>query len=309
MMLSSRFSYFLLLLIGLALTLLAQGAEPSADVAKIEQSLWRHDNLFAWEAAPYDAKKRSPEERAQMFERLGIKQYAYLSSAYDWDTMDDVNTSQLNVDAEIEAMQRHGIDIIAWFFWINTNEPATAPKLRYALESFKRHNIHPHIWVTNSYAFEPRTQEEWAPYLPKGVRMPMTIEEYNSLSDSKRETVDLAFNKLEQTNYPKSPKERVQRVTAEALRIKALVELAAPYGCKVDIYNHRGWFGMIDNELAIIDRLAKLGIGGVGMVYNFSHSRDKVHDDSRNFERLWNSIRDRVFAVNVTGLSGVDNVV
>src|SRR5260221_14478011 len=36
-------------------------------------NLWAHDNLVAWEAAPYDSIKRSPDERAQMFERLGIK--------------------------------------------------------------------------------------------------------------------------------------------------------------------------------------------------------------------------------------------
>jgi len=36
----------------------------------------------------------------------------------------------------------------------------------------------------------------------------------------------------------------------EADRIYALAKRAAPYGIKVALYNHNGWFGMMDNELA-----------------------------------------------------------
>jgi len=244
-----------------------------------------------------------------MFERLGIHQYAYLSSTDPWDSMNDANTSQHNVDAEIEAMQRHGIKILAWYFWINTNDPATVPRIRYALDSFKRHNIHPDIWVTNSFAYEPRTPEDWAPYVPKGFQMPQTEKEYNALSDSGRRTVERAARRVEKGNLPKNSKERARRITMEAMRIKALVDLAAPYGCKVDIYNHRGWFGMVENELAILHRLNEIGIDNVGMVYNFSHSRDDRHDDSRDFKNLWEKIEPHVVAVNVSGLSGRENVV
>ena len=37
------------------------------------------DHLAAWCIVPFDAKKRTPSERAQMLKRLGIQR-----SAYDW---------------------------------------------------------------------------------------------------------------------------------------------------------------------------------------------------------------------------------
>ena len=51
-------------LIALILTWLAlPAAEP----------LFERDNLAAWCIVPFDAKKRGPEERAAMLERLGFK--------------------------------------------------------------------------------------------------------------------------------------------------------------------------------------------------------------------------------------------
>jgi hypothetical protein len=87
------------------------------------EGIWARDNLVAWEAAPYDSKKRSPEQRAQLFERSVIKHYAYLASANRWNDKDEVNISQFEGDGEIEAMQRHGIDIPAWHFWVNADRP------------------------------------------------------------------------------------------------------------------------------------------------------------------------------------------
>ena len=37
------------------------------------------DDLVAWCIVPFDSRKRSPEERIAMLERLGFKRYAY-----DW---------------------------------------------------------------------------------------------------------------------------------------------------------------------------------------------------------------------------------
>jgi sugar phosphate isomerase/epimerase len=44
-----------------------------------EANIFARSNLVAWCIVPFDAKKRGPEERAQMLERLGIKRFAY-----DW---------------------------------------------------------------------------------------------------------------------------------------------------------------------------------------------------------------------------------
>jgi hypothetical protein len=101
---------------------------------------------------------------------------------------------------------------------------------------------------------------------------------------------------------PKTAAEQAQFVDAAAGRVAALERVAAPYGCRVELYNHNGWFGREDNELAILESLRRQGITDVGMVYNFSHSRDADHDDSNEFHGLWARIRDHVVAVNVTGL-------
>ncbi|MFM8434591.1 MAG: sugar phosphate isomerase/epimerase, partial [Planctomycetia bacterium] len=47
-------------------------AEP-VDVAARANALFRRDNLVAWCIVPFDAKKRGPEERAAMLEKLGFK--------------------------------------------------------------------------------------------------------------------------------------------------------------------------------------------------------------------------------------------
>ena len=50
----------------------------------------------------------------------------------------------------------------------------------------------------------------------------------------------------------KSEEERLARVKAEADRIRPIAEEAAKIGCKVGLYNHGGWFGEPENQIAII---------------------------------------------------------
>lgn len=205
-------------------------------------SLWSHDNLVAWCTLPFDSLKRNSEERAQMLERLGFKHFAY-----DW-RQKDVPT----FDREIEAMQEHHIDLMGWWWPLNADDPLA----KSTLETFKRHNVHPQLWVAQG----------------PGRKDP-----------------------------PKTVAEQVERVNQEADRINALVKLAAPYGSKVELYNHNGWFGMMDNELAVLDRLKTMGVTDVGLVYSFSHGRDKDHDDSANFPAIWQKIEPYVVTVNITG--------
>src|SRR4051812_8327705 len=64
------------------------------------------DNLVAWCIVPFDAKKRGPEERAAMLERLGFKRFAY-----DW-RAEHVPT----FDAELDALEKRGITLSAFWF-------------------------------------------------------------------------------------------------------------------------------------------------------------------------------------------------
>jgi sugar phosphate isomerase/epimerase len=189
---------------------------------------------------PFDANKRSPEERAAMLERLGFSHFAY-----DWRT-EHVPT----FDAEIVALQKHHLDLLAWWFPFDADNPLA----KSTLEIFRRHNVHPQLWVMQS---------------GEKTLSPLTHE---------------------------------QEIARNAERIGALVKLAAPYGCRVGLYNHNGWFGILDHQLAVLDRLKQQGITNVGIVYNFSHARDAHHDDSVNFPELWKKIQPHVMAVNITGM-------
>jgi sugar phosphate isomerase/epimerase len=250
--------------------------------------LWSHDNLVAWCVVPFDAKKRAPEERAEMLEKLGFKHFAY-----DW-REEDIPT----FDAEIEVLQKRGIDLLAWWFPFDADNTTA----KTTLEVFKRHNVHPQLWVMQSIPGMPKTPEEWAKLLPRGFPGPRTAQQFENLSDKDKAEFQKIVTKLISEDLPKTPEGQVQRVEKEAQRINDLARLAAPYGSKIELYNHNGWFGIEENQLAIIARLKELGVTDVGMVYNFSHSRDDLHDDSKNFSELWNKIKEHVVAVNITGM-------
>jgi sugar phosphate isomerase/epimerase len=223
-------------------------AQPSSGPGR---DLWAHDNLAAWCVVPFDARKRSPEERAEMLARLGFRYFAY-----DWREK-DIPT----FDAEIEALHHHGVRLLAWWFPFDAEDP----QAKATLEVFRRHDVHPQLWVALAPIGLPRTPEELS-------------------------------------RLPKTPEEQQDLVRRSSERIAALVRLADPYGCRVELYNHNGWFGMVDNELAVIERLGRAGVENVGLVYNFSHARDAMHDDSRDFPRLWARMKGHVAVVNVTGL-------
>ena len=72
---------------------------------EIGKSLYSRENLVAWCIVPFDSKRRSPEERAAMLERLGFKRFAY-----DWRA-----EHVASFDAEMEALKKRGIKLEA--FW------------------------------------------------------------------------------------------------------------------------------------------------------------------------------------------------
>src|SRR6185437_7905672 len=129
------------------------------------------------------------------------------------------------------------------------------------LDTFKRHKIHPQLWIEESG--QKRTEEEVRP----------------------------------------APEKQQHNVNDEADKVALVARLAAPYGVKVVLYNHNGWLGMEENQLEVIARLEELGVKDVGMVYNFTHARDALHDDSKVFATLWPKMQRYVVEVNVTGMA------
>lgn len=100
---------------------------PSMSAAESGGSgIFAHENLVAWCIVPFDSKKRGPEERAAMMERLGIRRYAY-----DW-RKEHVPT----FEEEILAVKKHGIEFTA--FWGVHDE---------AFKLFEKYGLKPQIWT------------------------------------------------------------------------------------------------------------------------------------------------------------------
>lgn len=195
-----------------------------------EDDIFAPPNLVAWCIVPFDAKKRGPEERAQMLDRLGIKRLAY-----DWRD-EHIPT----FDQEVETMQRHGIEITAWWFPGGLND--TAHKI---LDCLERHKVKTQLWI--------------------------------SMGDP----------------APQAP--QAGKVQAAAAAIRPIAEAAAKLGCSVALYNHGGWFGEPENQVAIVEQLQ---MPNVGIVYNFHHG----HGHIARFAELLRKMQPHLLAINLNGM-------
>jgi putative heme-binding domain-containing protein len=226
----------------LALTLLWLSSLTNSAATAVAQStlkqavpaahVFARDNLVAWCIVPFDDRERTPEERAAMLARLGIKRYAYDYRAKHIPTF----------DAEIEACKRHGVELTAWWFPTSLNDEA-----KRTLAIFEKHGVTPQLWITGSGA------------------------------------------------ATKSPEEQAARVKAEAARIRPIAEAAAKIGCQVALYNHGGWFGEPENQIAIINELQ---LPNVGIVYNQHHGHGHVD----RFAELLKTMQPHLLALNLNGM-------
>ena len=196
---------------------------------------WSRADLQAWCIVPFDAKKRTPEERARLLLDLGLRRYAY-----DW------RAEHIpEFEREIRVMREHGIAITAWWFPATLNDQARA-----ILAVLERTGLRPELWVTGGGA---------------------------PVRDATGQAA---------------------RIVQEAARLRPIVEAAARLSCKVGLYNHGGWFGDPDNQLAVLTELRAAGFTNLGLVWNFHHA----HDHIRTFDKLWPRIAPHVLAVNLSGL-------
>jgi len=114
------------------------------------------DQLVAWCIVPFDAAQRTPEQRAQMLQELGLKR-----CAYDWR---DVHVPTF--EEEILQYQRHGIELFA--FWEGHEQ---------AFALFEKYKLHPQIWKTaESPAGESDEQ-----------RIALAVEKIRSLAEKTRQ--------------------------------------------------------------------------------------------------------------------------
>jgi sugar phosphate isomerase/epimerase len=86
-----------------------------------------------------------------------------------------------------------------------------------------------------------------------------------------------------------------QRVAAAARPIHYIATEAAKIGCSVGLYNHGGWFGEPENQVAIIEQLK---LKNVGIVYNFHHGHEHVD----RFPELFATMKPHLLTLNVNGM-------
>ena len=113
------------LLLGLFLSGMVISKPVGAEDSRVG-SIFDHDRLVAWCIVPFDARKRSPSQRAEMVTEIGMKRVAY-----DW-RAEHVPT----FEAEIEEYKKHGIEFFAFWSWHDSLEPLIA-----------KHGIEPQIWI------------------------------------------------------------------------------------------------------------------------------------------------------------------
>jgi sugar phosphate isomerase/epimerase len=196
---------------------------------------FRPDNLVAWCVVPFDAKNRTPAERAEMLARLGFTKFAY-----DW-RAEHLPT----FDAEVRELKKRNIELTAIWFPGALNADA-----RHLLEVVRKHGLKTQLWVT--------------------------------IGDP--------------------PGADAAKADAAARTIRPIAEEAAKLGCTVALYNHGGWFGEPENQVAVIERLK---LPNVGIVYNLHHG----HDHLDRFPRLLAAMRPHLLCLNLNGMvKGGDKV-
>ena len=95
--------------------------------------LFDKPNLAAWCIVPFDAKKRGPEERAAMLDKMGVKKFVYDYRAEHIPQWED----------ELTALKKHHIELLGWWFPGAINDEA-----KKTLELFKRHGVRPQLWIS-----------------------------------------------------------------------------------------------------------------------------------------------------------------
>ncbi len=124
-------------------------------------SLFARTNLVAWCIVPFDAKKRGPEDRAAMLEQIGFRMFAYDYRAEHIPTF----------DAEVEALQRHRVRLLAW--WFPTSLNAEAQQI---LGVLQRHKIHAQLWVMGGGAPTKTPEEQQALVASEAKRLKSIAE-------------------------------------------------------------------------------------------------------------------------------------
>ena len=87
-------------------------------------------------------------------------------------------------------------------------------------------------------------------------------------------------------------------VDAAVAKLKPLADEAKSIGCSVALYNHGGWFGEPENQIAIVEKLKSQGVTNVGMVYNLHHG----HAHLDRFAAVLPKMMPHLVCLNLNGM-------
>ena len=96
--------------------------------------------------------------------------------------------------------------------------------------------------------------------------------------------------------FPDPPgTDRAAKAEAAGKALRPVAEAADKIGCKLALYNHGGWSGEPENQIAVIEELK---LKNVGIVYNQHHG----HDQLDRFPELLKAMKPHLLALNLNGM-------
>lgn len=136
----------------------------AAETDGVPDSL-RPTNLVAWCIVPFDARNRTPAERAEMIKRLGMRRVAY-----DWRAQHVESFPE-----EVKQYREHGIEFFAFWSWHDAIEPF-----------IRGGQIRPQIWITlrspsegSQHEMVARAAESMLPMVLKTRQLGLKLGLYN----------------------------------------------------------------------------------------------------------------------------------
>ena len=125
------------ILVALAFIISMFGCKQKDQGGKVE--LFEGDQLVAWCIVPFDASERTPLERAEMMNELGITKFAY-------DYRDKHIASFKN---EIKLLKEHNIELSAVWLWLEPKgDDILGDAGRAIMETLKETGTHTELWVS-----------------------------------------------------------------------------------------------------------------------------------------------------------------
>jgi putative heme-binding domain-containing protein len=147
----------------------------------------------------------------------------------------------------------------------------------------------------------PQFDEEVAAMQRHGIRITAWWIAPPDLSDVNRTILDVVRRHQLKLQFwalvpdPPADLSQEQKVAQAAAALRPLAEEAGNLGCQVALYNHGGWFGEPENQLAIVKAL---DLPQVGIVYNLHHG----HAHLDRFPQILAELKPHLLALNLNGM-------